>query len=452
MRRANPWFCCCALLAVLVPTARADQAAGHPYTLQELVDSAMSRNAEIAQGRWKVASAEAVRRQARAARILPRLRLDSENGLVPDARGSVLIAPDNDSKGFFDSLGPFNRTELEFVQPLYTFGQLTNLGRAAAGGVVAEEAALDEKRAEVTLAVKRLYYGLLLAQDLRDLAAKLATKLTEKQAELADRESLSLASGYKLKLALVELAERQREAEEKVTLARAALAWQTGLPEDEPLALAEEWLAPTEAVVPPLPELIAMAEANRPDWRRLQAGLAARQAQYRAARSAFYPQVYLAGGVRYATAPGRTDQHNPFVKDEFNYFNTGLFVGVRQSFEWGLLGAEADKARAAYEELRTRERDAGRALALDVRRAYAEYQRADLDRGSADESRRLARQWLQEAQSEYDLDPDTLKDLITAFESWARLEQAFHEAVYNRNLKLAELQKAAGGIVLTRPR
>ncbi|MFA6108169.1 MAG: TolC family protein [Candidatus Latescibacterota bacterium] len=448
--RGRVLLCSCSLMAALAAPVRAEEPTGRVYTLEELVDSAMSRNAEIAQGAWKVAGARAVLRQARAARLLPRLRLDSENGLVPDARGNVFGTLD-DSTGFFRSLGPFNRTELEFVQPLYTFGQLTNLGRAATGGVAVEEAALDEKRAEVTLAVKKLYYGLLLAQDLRDLAAKLATKLAEKQAELAGRESLSLANGYKLKLAMIELAERRREAEEKVTLARAALAWQTGLPEDAPLMLADEWLAPVEAAVPPLPELIAAAEANRPDWRRLQAGLAARQAQYRAARGAFYPQVYLAGGVRYATAPGRTDQHNPFVKDEFNYFNAGLFVGVRQSFEWGLLGAEADKTRAAYEELKTRERDAGRALALDVRRAYAEYQRADLDQASADESRHLARQWLQEAQSEYELDPDTLKDLVTAFETWARLEQAFHEAVYHRNLKLAELEKTAGGVALKRP-
>ena len=431
-------------MAVVTPVA-AQTPAGTVYGVDELVALALEHHGEVAQGIWRVRGAQAVQRQARAARILPRLRLNSENGWVPDAHGNVLDAP-HDSAGYLATLGPFTRNTLEFAQPLYTFGQLSSLDRAADGGLAAEQAALEQTRADVRLEIKRLYYGLLLAQDMSQLVARLTTRLNAEQERLADRETLSLANGYKLKLALIELATRQREADDKVALARGALAWRAGLDTTALFAVADTGLAPVAGPLPALDQLEQWAARHRPEWRRLAAGVTARQAQYEAARSARMPQVFLAGGLRYARAPGRTDQHNPFVKDDFNYDSAGLYVGLRQSFEWGLLGAEVDKTRAAYEELRARQADSEQALRLDVQRAWTEYQRADRDRQSADDARHLARQWLQEAQNEYDLDPDTLKDLITAFETWAKLEQAWREAVYRQNVRWAELERSAGGM------
>jgi len=165
-----------------------------------------------------------------------------------------------------------------------------------------------------------------------------------------------------------------------------------------------------------------------------------------AARSAYYPQIFLAGGLRYAAAPGRTDQHNPFVKDEFNYFNGGVFIGIQQSFEFGLLRAQVDKARATFRQLKAKESSAEQGILLYIQQAYYGYQQAEQDLDKARQGRQLGRQWLKLAREEYEFDPDTLKDLITAFEAWARLEQSYYEAIYDFNVSLAELEKTAGGI------
>ena len=81
-------------LAICLPTlpARA-QMPDKRWTLTELIDRALDRDGEVASGRWKVESADARRRQAAAAKILPRLRIDSKSGLVPDAMGSVFNPP-----------------------------------------------------------------------------------------------------------------------------------------------------------------------------------------------------------------------------------------------------------------------------------------------------------------------------------------------------------------------
>ena len=117
------WLGVCVLAMCLSSHPARAQMLDKRWTLTELIDRALDRDGEVASGRWKVESADARRRQAAAAKILPRLRIDSKSGLVPDAMGSVFNPP-ADTTGF-RSLGPFARAELQFVQPLYPF----SLGR-----------------------------------------------------------------------------------------------------------------------------------------------------------------------------------------------------------------------------------------------------------------------------------------------------------------------------------
>lgn len=436
------------LLGVLLTTVptRAQETAVN-YALEQFVEHALEHNATIAAAHWKVSAASAQLRKAKAARFLPRLRLSSENGLVPEAKGDVFNPP-SDTSGV-RPLGPFNRTELEFAQPIYPISRGRALKRAAENGVGVEKADLSEAKIATAFEVKKYYYGFLLAQDLLSLVQRLTDELNDRQSELADEPSLSMSSRYKLDLALVNLAQQEREVTSQLQLARRALAWSSGFPETTPIAIRAQWLAPVHAQVPPLEELLDRATAMRPDWRKLQVGIVARRALRDAARDAYKPQVFIGGGIRYAIAPGRTDQHNPFVKDEFNVFNGAVFIGVRQSLEFHLLAADVDKAQAEYRELTAMEDGALQALRLDVRRSYENYMRRAGDLESARESRQLARQWLKEAQQEYEFDPGEIKELITAFESWAQIEQNYYRAIYDFNLAVAELEKKIGGMTLS---
>ena len=414
-----------------------------PWSLEALVARALKENPEIAEGRWRVRGAEARLDQARASGLLPRLRLESASGLVPDAEGDVFNPP-VDTTGL-RSLGVFNRTELQFVQPLYTFGYLRSLREAAAAGVEVEESSLAGVQLDVALQVKEFYYGLLAARDLAALAERLGEELRRHRAEVSpDDPSIPLSAPYKLELALLELERGRREAVDRAALARRALAWTAGIPEDAPLELEEEWIEPARSEVPPRDSLFALAFRKRPDWRRLRAGIAARQAVQEATSKAYLPQLFLTGGVRYAVAPNRTDQHNPFVKDEFNYFNGGIFLGLRQSFEWGLLGAEAARARADLYQLRAKETGAVQGIRLEIEQAFGDWERARDGLESAREGRRTARRWLRAARDEYDLDPGQVKELVSAFEAFAGTEQGYYGAVYDFNMAVARLERTVG--------
>ena len=254
---------------------------------------------------------------------------------------------------------------------------------------------------------------------------------------------------YKFELALIELDKQKREAATQLDLAQRALAWQTGIGDAGSLQLRARWLAPVQTREMNLDALQTRALSQRPDWRKLQSGIAATKALHKAAKEAYKPQIFIGGGVRFAIAPGRTDQRNPFVKDEFNLFNGAAFIGVRQSLEFHLLAADVAKAEAEYRQLSSMKEHAQRGAQLDVQRAHAQYLRAESDLEAARQSRSLARQWLKEAKDEYEFDPDQLKELISAFESWALIEQQYFQSIYDFNVSVATLEMACGGLQLS---
>ncbi len=436
------------LLSCAFATGLLAQESPAPYALEELIAHALEHNMDIAAARWKVAAADAQLRKAESARVLPRLRIDSESGLVPEAKGDIFNPP-SDTSGV-RPLGPFNRTELEFIQPIYPVSRGRQLKAAAENGVGVEQADLADARVTAEYEIKKLYHGVLLAQDLNALVRRLTDELDERRDDIAQSDALPISSRYKLELALLELEKQEREVTMQLSMAQRALAWQAGMADSTALTLRARWLAPVQTEIPAIEYLMQQSLAQRPDWRKLQAGIAAKRALREAAKGAYKPQVFIGGGLRFAIAPGRTDQHNPFVKDEFNLFNGAVFVGVRQSLEFHLLAADVAKADAEYRQLASMRESARQGMQLDVRRAYAEWQRAEGDLAAAQQSRQLARQWLKEAQEEYEFDSDQLKELIAAFESWAQIERAHFQAIYDFNLSVAALEKACGGLPLSR--
>ncbi|NKB68823.1 MAG: hypothetical protein GKR89_17295 [Candidatus Latescibacteria bacterium] len=433
----------CLLVSTWLGVTSGGAEAPPAYSLEALVERALEYGGAMEEARWRFAGARADYRKKRASRFLPRLRLESENGLVPDAEGDIFNPP-SDTSGL-RPLGPFHRSELEFVQPLYAFGRFSSLGRAAQQGFAVEQATFDEDRLDLILEVKGFYYNLLLARDLNDLVQRLARRIAKEQESLEAAETASLVNQFKLELSLLELQARQREAELKLDLAGAALRWKVGLPADASLNLQAEWLEPLAVAVPALDTLVEQARTQRPDWRMLQAGIAARHALLDASRQAFLPQIYVGGGIRYALTPGRTDQRNPFVKDEFNYFRFGAFLGFRQDLEWGQMRAEVAKSKAEFMELKAKEKDAREGIRIDVQNTYVDYQQAETELRRSTQARKLTRQWLRLAQDEYEL-TEEFADLIAAFPALAQAEQEYIEAVHAFNMSLAHLERATGGM------
>src|SRR5205085_1163358 len=110
------------------------------------------------------------------------------------------------------------------------------------------------------------------------------------------------------------------EVDTSVDLARRALSRGVGLPIDEQIEIAESKLEPVKFEILPVEDYLDESRRTRPERQQLDAGLAARAAKIDIERASYFPSLFVVGGIRYAYAPNRERQTNPFANDEFNYW------------------------------------------------------------------------------------------------------------------------------------
>ena len=124
------------LLAANAP-AGAQQPASVPLdrpmlTLDQLIAKGLAVSPEVQAANAGVANARAKKSQASGTRF-PQLELTTIVGPSPEAKGSILSSPN--TKGDPEITNVFVRNEMSIVQPIYTFGRISGLNKAASEGI-----------------------------------------------------------------------------------------------------------------------------------------------------------------------------------------------------------------------------------------------------------------------------------------------------------------------------
>lgn len=389
---------------------------------------ALETSPEVASASSDVEAAQLGIRMAGAA-FLPALR-----GEGSYLRSSV------DRRGVPDFAA--NNGENEYVargvvtQPVYAGGSLT-AGRAKAqADERGAEHGLASARAEVLLSVDRAYFAVLDADEKRAIAegalagAQRLLGATRVRLQNGEVPAFDVA---KLDLEVANAMTVLRRAEADTAIARSDLAILIALPPDG------FTLAPTErdssTDLASLDELVARALAERPDVKKLEADMHAREQAVGQARGARFPQVTAeaAGGYDSLNLP---DRHNVG-------WQAGLGVSV-PVWDWNLLANREHIARLEFEKAHQRVLAARRVVRAEVNRGYlqAKLARDRLDMSAAAE--RLASHNADIARRGYDLGLVSSLDLITAERqvTTVRAEQA--TARYAERVALSELEFATG--------
>jgi outer membrane protein TolC len=313
-----------------------------PLDLPSALSLVSARSDEVAIKQAAVAGAEADRALARALGILPVATATVITGPVPEAHGNQIVS--YNSNRSLDGLGPFVRVDVNVVQPLWTWGQISAAKQAAQAGLEARELLVQDTLQQVQLRVIQSYWGISLATKLLSLADEVKNALVQVDETIA--EALAKQTGeitqedkYRVAIFHSEVSQKTSEAEKALRLARVALAAMLGIDEAE-LKLREEPLPALAAQ--PLPareETIQKAVHSRPDLRALDKAVEALQSQLAASHGAQLPQFFAAGAFTYAYAPNRDIQHNPWIRDDFNVLAAGLVIGLRQNLASPSAGA-----------------------------------------------------------------------------------------------------------------
>lgn len=416
------------------------------WNLEECLGFAMENNAEIREARRGLEAAQGQRGQARAA-YFPQMSVTTLLGPSPRARGDAVFSPDTDNLSGLDfgKISFFTKTDLTITQPLFTFGKLRGFSRAASRGVRVEEARIEEVRQRVSLQVKEAYYGLLLASGLKSVAEEIEGELTEalaKGEKLLKSRKISRKDLLKLKVFLSEVKKGSAELRKSHALAARALALRMGTTQGIEPSL--ESLIEERVEVLPLEEYLALVENHRPEWRQIEEGIQAKKSLASAEKADFFPTFFLAGGVRHARAPNRADQKNPFVRDDFNFFEGGAVFGAKWNLSWGMTAARVSQAKAETAKLEEKRVFAKQGFALEVEKAFLEIREAKENIVLAKEALKAGRGLLFMAGLNYGVGVSGGEDLLEALGAFGGAQKNYHEALFKMNMACAALSRACG--------
>lgn len=421
----------------------------------EAIRRALDVSPEVEAVAAELAYAEARRRLARSSRFATEFSIQTAHAVAPGLRNLPDGVPTDelylhpDIRNDWEALRPFNRFETALVQPLYTWGQLSGSIEAARHGVDVEEAAVAEKELDVALRTGEIYYGVLLAERL--------SRLTEEAGDVVDRaqreierlldegaEDVDDADLFQVRITEQEFVRRVVEVEQRLRTVRSALRRQLMLPDSWVVVSEDAVLEPIPFVLDSLDAYEALALAHRPEIDRATAGLGAREAQVRVARSDYFPKLFLGIESRITLTEGRFRQPNPYVSDPYRGRSLRAGLGLRLPLNFAQTRAKVEQAEAQRDAVHHQLAAARQLVLFEVEEAYRNVLTARAAMDAQDEAFTISQQWLRTEQINFDLDLGDTENLVDAVRASLELEATYYEQVRQYNVAVLRLLARSG--------
>ena len=460
-----------ALLGSLLSVALPPSAVAKKYTLDELLELARNRNPGLRAGD---AATRGMRAQVVEAKrswfpqgdltsfVAPVPRVECENG-------SNYSNPDQDvremncvqtnaspSHGALQYLtqfaGAYSRTDVKLVQPLWDFGKISAGVSAAEAGVVVTTGRQDGARADIELNVRKAYWGLKLARELRDMLDEgagyldSAQKKIEKQLASGDG-SATVTDRLRLRTLRTEIEVRLLEAKRLEEVARSGLRALLGFEPQEDLDVDDQDFEPLEVPERPLAYYEDEARQSRPEVRTLDYAVKAKRALALLEHRKLYPDLVLIGQLSFAYAPTIDAPQNAFANNPFNGYGGGVAAALRLPLDFGPKLARGDRTRADADEIEARREEALGGVGYEVSKAYLELSEAETRIGEVSKGEKAGKAWVAAVTQSFAVGLADARDFSDALLQSFKMRTFALQAVYDLNVSVAALSRATGASV-----
>ena len=445
-------FTTCMAALMLCATAGIGIAAETPaapivLTLDDCIRMALKAAPELGEAQGDIALATSKLDEAKGYRF-PQLQLTTLVGPAPIAYRSD-VSPNvlTDKPFSFDALTWFTSADATIIQPLYTFGKISENMKAATHGIEVDRSRKEQRANEVVQKVHEYYNGLLLAREMKELVLEIEEiliKAREKAQKLLDQgsDSVDEVDLYKLDAFSGIATKYLEEAKKGEALALAALRARLGLPIDAQLETGTERLVIVDAEIPTLEKYIENARNRRPEFRQIAEGLKARTALVEAAKANYYPDIFLGGLFSWAYADEREKIQNPYINDQFNHLNAGVALGARWKLDFGITGAKVAGERAQYNRLLSTKEFADTNVPLQVKKYYLDLIEAKNSALATRGAYLNAKKWTVTAVANFDFGMGPAKDIFEALQAYSSMRSDFFKSIYNYRIAAANLDYA----------
>jgi outer membrane protein TolC len=367
--------------------------------------------------------------------------LDYEYYLAPAPRDVG-----NAIESFFSGdLTVFNKFKLGIGVPIETFGKVKVGKELADTGILAEKEKKTQKKGDIVLKIRQLYYGILLAEEARRLLDSARSGVDKQIKKREDEGGSDPTELLKLKIFRADLEKKMEEGDKKEILAREALRVQLGLDSSTRFDLASDRLRPISYRLGSYNDYKREASTQRSDLKLLEMGAQAKAQQVKLEKRLMGPNLAVGAFFEIGRAPGVTGvTTTDDFSDPFNFTRAGFGFQLKGQLDLHTGLSKVRQAKSELYKIEVQKELAQDGVDLDVKEAYLDVRNTKLDMDRAEEAGKLSRQLLFLTQSNYDIGLAEPKDLIEGLSGFLQSRGQYFESVFYFNVAVAKLEQKVG--------
>jgi len=430
-----------ALTCIVVLAAPAGDRDG--LNLEEATRLALRDNPLIDAARGGLQEFEAKYRQASLA-FVPKGRLDFTASIMPEMTGNA-VEHETDKSVW----GPYLRTQFSLVQPIWSFGKLTQLKKMAAAGVDVGRAQIRMAEDEIRYQTARAWYTLVFTSQVETIIKEGEEYLEKARARLEeleeeDADDFDQVDILRLRVYEAEISAMRMEAARAARVASYSLHLLTGLALDE-IEPSVKRLKPVDFGTWSLPDLETLAKRRRPDLAALEAGVRALRVKVDVEKRRWAPDLFALGNLTWAWAPYIENQRSPFADDPYNtMLGSGVALGLRWNLDIGARLAGTDEARAGVRRLRGKLGSLLLMALVDLADKFSASEDALALVSIYRRAYKAGRGWAMAKTDLYESGLEELRYVIEGITKFYSTKLAYMNAILRFNLSVAALARACG--------
>ncbi|MCK5915790.1 MAG: TolC family protein, partial [Deltaproteobacteria bacterium] len=326
--------------------------------------------------------------------------------------------------------------------PLFTGFSIIENYRLAQLGIKQAQAEERLSHLEIIYETVAAYFRYLKQTKFSETAARMVERLKAQARDsqlFFDNELIPLNELLYSKVKLSQAQQQQRRVETKLKLARSQLATIIQIERDSIFTVTDE---PNQTIVDfSLKQATTTALSMRPELTLANYAITSAGHQVKLAQSDYYPDLAL------------TANHHR-MGDKFDVdgdditstpYNTTIMVGATWTlWEWNRSGHQVKSARAEVEEARQRLKDVADEIALEVKTNFENAATSYLNIATAAEEVELGKENYRVTKLRFNNQLSTATEVLDSQAALTEAEASYYNALYEYNIQLAALARAAG--------
>ena len=426
-----------------------------PLTLQQAINLGLENSKALHSSLMRVQTADAKSSEVNTMRF-PSLKFGGSYAHLSDVPPFQASIPANSFGPGFPLQTvtfPLSQTilnnyniRLTLQQPLFTGFRVDKSADMAEYSAQAQNEDYKRDKVELIYTIKQSYWNLFKAREFKKVVDE---NVQQVQAHLNDIQNM-MKQGMvtnnevlKVEVQLSNVKLLQIEMNNNAQLAEIALNSAIGQPLSTEISLSSTPVVPegqSIEVSQDVNSLVKTALGNRPEMKAMKLRIDAADAGITAAKSGWYPQVYLVGNYYYARPNQRYVPAQDLFKDSWD-------ISVSASFDiwnWGTTIHQTQQAQAQYEQTKDGLGQLEDGITLEVTQSYLNLKQAQEKISVSQQAAGQAGENYRVTNEKFKLGLALNSDLIDAEVALLQAKTNYTQALVDFELAQAKLQKSLG--------